>query len=74
VTARTLYAEALEAGLVAGHHESDLYLTNTGEARALVAKHGRIAYGFRDAVTGKPSLDVPFAFQPFWDRVAERSK
>jgi hypothetical protein len=69
-----IYEELKAAGVPLDHHESDLYAKVTPESRAIVK-----AYRFRSQVSvftsntdGEPWYDVPFAYQPFWDRVAER--
>ena len=62
----TLFEEMNAAGLVTGHRDSDLYVLNTTEARQICLKHGRTPEPFNDAVTGKHSLEIPFAFDPFW--------
>ena len=61
-----LYAEALAAGIVLGNHESDLDLTDTPEVRAMLDRWGWSWTTFRDAITGKPAIEVPFAFHPYW--------
>lgn len=63
----TLYESAKAAGLVAGSHESDLYLYVTPEALRLVKSSGlRVSDTFRDNVTGRPCVEVFGAFDPFW--------
>lgn len=63
----TIYGDAVSAGLVAGHHESDLYLRDTPEARALLERHGKTVDGwnvqpFTSETDGERLLDVPFAY------------
>jgi hypothetical protein len=45
-------------------HESDLYLPDTPEVRALLAAHNRTAQPFINQVEGGQWLDVPFAYIP----------
>ena len=59
------------AGLVTGHHETDLYALDTPEARAILATHGKRVdgwnvQGFTDQVNGKRSLDIVFGYDPAW--------
>lgn len=74
MTSGELYRRAIKQKLECGHHESDLYLKCTSEARELVD-----AYKFRANVTTftnqidrQPWYDIPFAYQPFWDKAARR--
>jgi hypothetical protein len=65
----SLYQELIAAGIPTDSHESDLYVLNTPVARGLIAKHGkRGVVGFNSKVDGKRWLDVPFAYDPFWER------
>lgn len=63
-----LWAEVVRLGLDHDHHESDLYLRATREARELIRR-----YAWRRNVTifawrdGFLWFDVPFAFMPWWD-------
>lgn len=64
----TVYTDMLAAGLVIGNHESDLYVSDTAEARAILERHGNTtASAFRDERDGGRALDVPFAFDPWWE-------
>ena len=74
----TLYQDCIKLGLKIDSHESDLYIEDTPQARELLAKHakrGKRTYtvdGFNVAkfysqIDGKPWLDVPFAYDPFWE-------
>jgi len=61
----SLYDDMKAAGLVVAHHETDLYVRNTAETRAILTRypeHARHASGFRDNVTGQPCLEIPFAY------------
>ncbi len=50
-----------------GHHESDLYVKASPETRALVKASGRPYSFFKSNVDGKTWIDVPFAYEPFWE-------
>lgn len=69
----SLYADMVAAAIPTDNHESDLYVPDTPEARAILARHGKKVDGwnvqrFTSAIDGKPWLDIPFAFQPYWDK------
>lgn len=70
----TLYQAAIAAGIPIDSHESDLYMLATEEARALIHKHGKhgTASLFRSEVDGRMWWDVPFSFDPWWERRAAR--
>lgn len=62
---KLLLDEIKAAGIEYDHHESDLYLPGTAEARAILARyptHAKIATTFIDQRTGTPWIDVPFAY------------
>ena len=67
----TLYAALVAAGCEIDNHESDLYVRTTPEAMAIIrAKSGPMRSTiktFHSQVDGKMWLDIPFAFQPWWD-------
>lgn len=55
------------------HHESDLYVPVTSVSEKVVeAWYGERGLGrrfrsvFTDEVTGVPTFDLPFAFDPYW--------
>jgi hypothetical protein len=68
----SLYKDLKAAGCELDSHESDLYVKATPEALAILAEwggnHGRhSAEFFRHQVTGETWIDIPFAFDPWWD-------
>ena len=69
----TVYQELVEAGCDLDSHESDLYFKDTPEARRIVqeweSETGQSACSapFVDEVEHTRWLDVPFAYQPFWE-------
>jgi argininosuccinate synthase len=66
---KSLYQALLAAGIQTDHHESDLYVLDTPIARALIAKSGlAMAKPFTSQIDGKRWLDVPFAYEPFWEK------
>lgn len=64
----SLYRDLQAAGIPTDHHESDLYVLDTPAARALIAKHGKRGSGFTSQIDHKRWLDVPFAYEPFWEK------
>jgi len=72
---RNLYQRLTEAGIETDHHESDLYVRATPEAFKILREEKRAGcYTFRSQLDGKLWVDVPFAYQPFWDAVQNRSQ
>lgn len=70
---QALFSRIVSAGIRYDSHESDLYLPDTPEVRAILAdfplERGN-ARPFRSLVDGSPWLDVPFAFMPYWEAKA----
>ena len=67
---KTLYKELAAAGHEIGSHESDLYVRDTVEVRAILKAFpvdNANAKRFYDP-QGKPWIDVPFAFEPYWQK------
>jgi hypothetical protein len=56
------------------HHESDLYVRDTPLVRAIVRQFGRESRGFTSDVDGQRWLDIPFAYEPFWEKKARGAK
>jgi len=78
---KTFYEQVAETasrlGLEISNHESDLYVEDHPEIRTIAKQHdktGVLMSRFQCNITGKSMLDFPFAYQPFWDKVAEKSK
>lgn len=66
--AHSVYKELVAAGVPIDHHESDLYVLDTRVARGILAAHGKKGTPFTSQVDGKRWLDVPFAYEPFWEK------
>lgn len=67
-----IYAELLAAGVLIACHESDLYAKVTPESRAIIARYeykGNVTT-FKAQDDGALWYDIPFAYQPFWDKKA----
>ena len=71
--APSLFSRIVAAGIRYDSHESDLYLPDTPEVRAIMAdfplERGN-ARPFRSLVDDSPWLDVPFVFMPYWEAKA----
>ncbi len=69
MTATTIYQQLRAAGVQLDSHESDLYARVTPASDRIVA-----GYEHRDNVRrffgddGAVWYDIPFAFDPFWER------
>lgn len=54
------------------HHASDLYVLDTPVARLVIRQFGRESSGFTSPNDGKRWLDVPFAYEPFWNKAKKK--
>jgi hypothetical protein len=71
-TNATIYERFVEADIRIDHHCSDLYVRNTPEAREILKRypiHQNNSRGFK-GTDGDSWIDVPFAYDPFWDSSA----
>ena len=55
------------------HHASDLYVLDTPVARLVIRQFGLNSSSFTSQIDGKRWLDVPFAYEPFWEKKSKRS-
>lgn len=63
----SLYTALRDAGVPLDSHESDLYALRTPEALAIVARYKWSCSTFTSQIDGKLWLDLPFAYEPWWD-------
>jgi len=63
-----VYNALKEAGCQLDHHESDLYVEDTEKAREIIARYDLKAKPFRSNIDQAMWLELPFMFQPFWDK------
>jgi hypothetical protein len=70
----SLYRDLVRARIPTDHHESDLYVLDTPEARELVKSYGYKSSTFTSNLDGKRWIDVPFAYEPFWEKKAHATK
>ena len=64
----SLHAECVTLGIPTQHHASDLYIPVTNQTYELLKKHGKKATVFTNQVEGGQWYDVPFAYEPFFDK------
>lgn len=67
----SLYTDLVAAGIEVSNHESDLYFPSSPESRAILFNYdleSKNATCFRSNIDGKTWIDVPFAFDPFWEK------
>jgi hypothetical protein len=74
----TIYQDMKAANIPIDNHESDLYVRDCKKARDILAEHDKrgkrvcIVDGwnvskFYNQIDGEPWLDIPFAYDPFYD-------
>jgi hypothetical protein len=65
----SIYQQFNQAGAEIHSYNSDMYVFDTKENREILSQHSEIQTfsSFRDNVTGKRMIDIPFAFDPWWD-------
>jgi len=65
----SIYSEAIAQGIEVAHHESDLYLPMTNEAADILSANPKWPHTlFRSAVDDKMWYDIPFAYDPWWQK------
>lgn len=67
----SLYTDLIAAGVKCSNHQSDLYFPVTDETARILAQHPKqkdIATTFRSNIDGLLCFDVPFAFDPYWEK------
>jgi hypothetical protein len=66
----SIYTELKTAGVSVSSHESDLYAKVTPESEALIARYQfKInVKRFRSQIDGTPWFDIPFAYDPYWEK------
>lgn len=69
----SLYTDLCDAKIPMDHHESDLYVKVTVQSAAILANYKnvierRFIKTFRHQVTQDIWYDIPFAYEPFWER------
>ena len=66
----TIYRDLKSAGIPLDNHESDLYALVTPKSEAIIAnyEHRSIVHRFISQTDKKLWFDIPFAFDPFWQK------
>lgn len=66
----SIYQALKDAGVPLDSHESDLYAKATPECLEILRIHksnGLCATPFKSEIDGSTWLDIPFAFEPWWE-------
>lgn len=72
----SLYTDLVDAGIETSNRYSDLYFPVSQESAEILAKHPKqksIALRFKSNIDGKPTYEVPFAFDPYWEKNISQS-
>jgi hypothetical protein len=75
----SIYDELKAAGVEIDHHESDLYAKDCEATRRILGiENGKkrrnvSATRFRSQNDGSVWWDIPFMYQPYWDKRAKRA-
>ncbi len=67
----SVYDALTNAGCKVDHHESDLYVLATKEARTIIAAYPTDCQNqssFVSETDGKRWIEIPFAYDPFWPK------
>jgi len=72
----SLYQEIKAAGISYDHHESDLYILDTPAAREILTSHpmDSTRRSYFIGTDGKRWIDVPFAYEPWWEARGVKSR
>lgn len=70
MTSSELYDAVVAAGIQMYNHESDLYIPVTPATIDLIGEYefSKNVTQFRSNIDDRMWFDIPFAYQPFWDR------
>ncbi len=64
----SIYTDMKEAGVETDNHFSDLYVKDCPAARKVLTNHGRYTKTVRFVARDNEEwLDIPFAYDPFWE-------
>lgn len=67
VAKMSLYQQVIAKGIKHDNHESDLYIPYTEENMRMVKEADWSVSMFTNQVEGGTWLDLPFAYDPFWE-------
>lgn len=68
---KTVYQRFRDAGLVVGSHESDLYVLSCEQSKLILADfetHEKNATGFISQTGEGQCIEIPFAYDPFYEK------
>jgi hypothetical protein len=65
----SLYDQMVATGVTIENHYSDMYVPVNETTTKLVNESGRVFSMFKSQIDDKMWYDIPFAYQPFWDKV-----
>lgn len=68
---KTIYQQMVEAGAEIDSHKSDLYVKSTPKTREIIRGYEYLnsVTTFTSQIDGQLWMDIPFAFDPFWEEV-----
>ncbi len=64
----TIYQAIVAAGIETDNHESDLYVPVCQESIEIVKEYNPNRSTFISKINGKCYYDIPFAFDPWWEK------
>jgi hypothetical protein len=72
----TLYTRLKEAGIEVDNHESDLYFPKTKESLEILKfpLQKKNSSTFQNQITQSQWIDVPFAYDPYWEKVYKQTR
>jgi hypothetical protein len=71
---KSIYQEMKDLGVQINNHYSDLYVPVTEETTRIVNTHrakGHRVTKFICNITHTPWYDIPFAFEPYWQKLLD---
>ena len=73
---KSIYQQAVESGCMISNHASDLYIKVTDTSTVLIEDYPykNNVVTFTSNIDNTLWYDVPFAYDPFWDKVSNLSK
>lgn len=65
----SLYTDLMEEGIEVSNWQSDLYFPRNEVTLKIKSKYPNISYSyFNSNIDGKPMIEAPFQFDPFWNK------
>ncbi len=64
----SLYTDLVEAGIEVSNWQPDLYFPGSYESMEILAKYPKQTRTlFKSDIDGRPMVEAPFAFDPYWE-------